>query len=224
MSLKNNLINISKCTSEKDLEYQLALVSKDILYKYKLVYGASEYKITAIEFYLSISKNTCGFSFIDPFTHTNEEQLNTGTFYIHDDCKRACNYSGIDITCGDKENGIYGGILIRELEHNDGSATAVKSIIRNQRKPVYDKKDKWSAEEKEKLYQIHRSDILTGPLKLVETNSVISELYRGKRILGISEKKAKERGEVAFSFFNKPLRYSTWKTKKHIKSMEKIDI
>jgi hypothetical protein len=82
-----------------------------IMCSHKLVYGEHErsWRITALELYLC----TCNDSNIwrDPYTHANPAQLESGTWYVHDDGHRPPIYSGVDITCGSA--GIYGGLLIR---------------------------------------------------------------------------------------------------------------
>lgn len=66
----------------------------------------------------------------DPYVHCAKEQLSTGEWYF--------NGFGLDITFGDKNNDIYGGILIRGIkklhkteEYISGPSNVLKEIFSN---------------------------------------------------------------------------------------------
>ena len=215
-------LNFNDCNTEKDAFNRMKSIADKILYDYQLEFFDHTWEITAIEFYLDIPTNRDGFSFQDPFIHMNKQQLIAGSFYVHDDCTRACNYSGIDIACGTLgETNIHGGILIRELNRNDGSATALKSIIRKVELCPYLKTDKWTQDEKAMLFNIHRKNVFEGPLKLVSKQKTSNSLdiYYGKRNLSISPKDALMRSLSEQEFIEKKMRFASWETKKHVKTM-----
>lgn len=67
-----------------------------------LVVGDQPYRITELEIYYH-DKN----EHPDPYAHKSDEQLTAGNWYF--------NGFGLDITFGDREKEIYGGILIRGI-------------------------------------------------------------------------------------------------------------
>lgn len=67
-----------------------------------LVVAGQPYRITELEVYYHDKDNHP-----DPYVHKADEQLSAGNWYF--------NGAGIDITFGDREKEIYGGILIRGL-------------------------------------------------------------------------------------------------------------
>lgn len=217
-----SFLNFNNCNTEEEVFLRMKEISEKILYDYQLDFLDHSWDITAIEFYLDIPKNNDGFSFQDPFIHMNKQQLVSGTFYVHDDCTRACNYSGIDIACGTiGETNIHGGILIRELNRNDGSATALKSIIRKVELCPYLKTDKWTQDEKSMLFNIHGKNIFEGPLRLAHKGDGPGsrDIYYGKRNLSITPKEALTRSPLQQEFIEKKMRFASWETKKHVKTM-----
>ena len=137
---------------------------------------------------------------------------------MHDDGDRAPNYSGIDITAGSRQGGIYAGLLIRELDQNDGSARALQTIIRGE----FSSKragNVWSPEEKEILSTIHRGSVFSSPLRLVPrpVPRPAEPLWCGPR-WGLNPKTA-----GAENFASAPLCLATWQTKKHKEKMRKCD-
>ncbi len=168
-----------------EIEHWFQQVAHKLFFEYKLEAFGETWRITAVELYLFIPHH-----FEDPFTHRFDEQLKADTFYLHYDGKRAPNYSGIDITCGNCELGIYGGIQIRELDFRDGSATSLKTIVRGEqgRKRLKMGSDewrqslKWTDAEKERLQLIHRSHIFEGAVKLVPHKTTPSPITAHKRV------------------------------------------
>src|SRR5438128_1813655 len=96
-----------------------------IMQQYQLVVEDRCYAITALELYLAAAM-----IYDDgQITHRTPLQLTTGKFYVHGNGRRSPQYSGIDITCGDARKNIFGGLLIRGLDFEDGPAKAAVKII-----------------------------------------------------------------------------------------------
>jgi hypothetical protein len=202
----------------KDLEsamLRFATAARSIMLQHELHFGGRSWQITALELYLFTKGSEV---WRDPFTHGRDEQLNSGTWYVHDDGDRAPNYSGIDITAGSRQGGIYAGLLIRELDQNDGSAKALQTIIRGEFLPKR-AGNVWSPEEKEILSTIHRGSVFSSPLRLVPRAlpRPAEPLWCGPR-WGLNPKTAD-----AEKFASAPLRLATWQTKKHKEKMRKFD-
>src|SRR5262245_59625314 len=96
--------------------------AKSIMLEHNVVCGDHEWLVTALELYLWTGGKWC-----DPCTDKKPGQLKHGTWYVHQG--RNPNHGRIDIAAGDKRE-IYAGLLIRELDHRDGSAIALQKIIR----------------------------------------------------------------------------------------------
>jgi hypothetical protein len=78
----------------------------------------------------------------------------------------APNRSGIDITAGSKQLGIFGGVLIASIGEKGGSATALKQIVRAGEGPARMSERKWSEEDKRTITELNGTRIETGPLRL----------------------------------------------------------
>lgn len=88
-------------------------IAKELMNNWVLKVNETYYRITEIEFYYDhilqeiksegISK--------DPYTHRNEQQKKSGTWYFHG--------SGLDLTFGNED--YYGGILIRGIYKFDSN-------------------------------------------------------------------------------------------------------
>ena len=83
------------------------------------------YRITELEIYYHDKENHP-----DPYVHCSEEQLSAGNWYF--------NGMGLDITFGNKEKEIYGGILIRGImkfgekpKYINGPSNVLKEIFSN---------------------------------------------------------------------------------------------
>jgi hypothetical protein len=152
----------------------------------------------------------------DPFAHQSDEQQNSGSWYVHDDGRRAPSYSGIDITAGSRSLGIYAGLLIRELDRNDGSARALQTIVRGEFSSER-KGNVWSSAEKSAISSIHQSSVFSGPLKLVRrAEPREGELWIGPR-WGLNSK-------THMKFVECPLRIATWQTEKHKTKMRQYKL
>jgi hypothetical protein len=208
--------NFEEVKNFDDIAVHFAAAAKSIMLEHDLCFADNAWQITALELYLFTEQSGV---WRDPFTHGRSEQLNSGTWYVHDDGSRSPNYSGIDITAGSRHRGIYAGLLIRELDEHDGSARALQTIIRG--KYVSKRKGNvWTSHEKGTILTIHGGSILTSPLRLVPRLAArpSEALWCGPR-WGLNPKNAD--GKV---FANAPLRLATWQTKKHKEKMRRVEI
>lgn len=88
-----------------------------------LLAGETRYRLTELEIYYND-----GDKHKDPYIHKNETQKSIGKLYY--------NGYGLDITFGDEEKNVYGGILIRGVKRLDskcefinGPANVLKKIM-----------------------------------------------------------------------------------------------
>ncbi|MBR1197794.1 hypothetical protein JQ574_17500 [Bradyrhizobium sp. AUGA SZCCT0158] len=194
--------------------------ARDIMGSHDLVHGERRWKVTAIELYLCSRQSFNGWR--DPYTHANPEQLKAGTWYVHDEGTRAPTYSGIDITCGSDDDGIHGGILVRELsgEHR----WVFQRIIRGDRESFPRKGNVWSDDEKKIVRSIHGTNIHLGPLRLVRRQEQTTPLYIGPRI-GLRPKPNSGAEDVKTKAFRlAALRIATSRTAVGKMSMTEIDL
>ena len=114
--LQKNLSTLSSGkVVHKDLENAFDEVAINLLRQTKIVAGNKEFYLREIEIYF-YNKETHP----DPYAHKNKRQLEFGEWYFHrfSDIEPflKSNRNGLDITFGNKELGIYGGILIRKIQ------------------------------------------------------------------------------------------------------------
>ena len=115
----------------KDLLKEITLTNSEETFRnfaemfmnnYCLKVADKEYEFCEIEIYYNDKKNHN-----DPYVHSKEEQLNFGTWYF--------NGFGLDITIGNKEKNIHGGILIRGVKENgkyfNGPSIVLREIFSN---------------------------------------------------------------------------------------------
>ena len=136
-------------------------------------------------------------------------------------------WCGLDITCGNKSLNIYGGILIRELDFEDGSANVLTKLIRDS--SAGKGETRWSDKEKKILNEINDSDIFSGDLRIVpvtenenadkneeEEDLENNIIYAGERILTANQVEK-------YPEYNKlSLRIACWQTSKKKKKMIKV--
>jgi hypothetical protein len=172
--------------------------------RYRYAGREDSWCITSLELYLCTSSDV----WRDPYVHANPAQLEAGTWYIHDDGRRAPLYSGIDLTCGPAS--MYGGLLIRELCHEH--RWVVQRIVRGENNVVRTRKGNgWS--EPEKLFvqkSIHTREADSGALFLAPVLPRKEPLYIGPRI-GLRNKPD---SDPDGKFRTAALRIATWATAK----------
>lgn len=91
-------INYSNATSIKKSIYKIAA---QLTSEYLLQVNDSYFLLTDIEFYIHTKDATHK----DEYTHGHDQQLTHGQLYVHG--------SGFDITIGNNDEGVYGGVLCR---------------------------------------------------------------------------------------------------------------
>jgi len=117
------------------LHQKMMNVANKLLNESILNFGQNKFRLAEIEFYLFNEQE-----FKDQTTHKNKRQLSSDYWYFHrsskNDILKPINRIGLDITCGNQSEGIYGGILIRAIQNlqdeNDyvhGTAQIVDRIL-----------------------------------------------------------------------------------------------
>jgi len=208
--------DFSKASDFAEILGRLVQAARSIMMDHELVYRDTSWGITALELYLYTASNV----WRDCTTHRSPAQAETGNWYVH--CYkngnfRAPQYSGIDITAGSR-NGLadevtYAGLLIRELDSNDGSAKAFQSIVRG--KYLSDER-RWTDEERQRIREIHGTGIKSGPLRLVSRSTPKTcQLWIGPRKLSTKRPEAER-------FKHAHLRVATWRTRLHYEKMVAI--
>ncbi len=94
--------NLNGQVPNQTLEEKFTLLSGYLMNALCLVVGGQPYRITEVEVYYHDAD-----AHPDPYVHRSREQLFAGNWYF--------NGFGLDITFGDYEKKIYGGLLIRGL-------------------------------------------------------------------------------------------------------------
>ena len=109
---------------DKSIPEQLDKIAYELMNRQELRCNGSSYRITELEFYIYHSD-----AHPDPYVHKHKQQKTNGQWYFHG--------SGLDITMGNAEEGLYGGVLIRGLfsvenkKFTDGPLNAVTSLFSN---------------------------------------------------------------------------------------------
>ncbi len=182
VSQLKGLFNFDCCNSRDKVLSHAGLVARELMNNWKIISPYGERRFLGLEFYLIIPE-----VFVDDATHARREQLESGTFYFHTKSKGQWtppifNRHGVDITCGNKDCGIYGGILLRHLGgegHRDGSGVALRSLVRGDQgfKPIKrgSPLGKWSNAEIDFFNRENSSSIFNGPMR-VEYDPLIEKI------------------------------------------------
>ena len=83
-------------------------ITNELMNHNALCIGNNQYRIVECEIYYNNKTEKHS----DPFIHRKQEQLKSGTIYFHG--------FGVDLTFGDTEKNIHGGILIRSVRNIEG--------------------------------------------------------------------------------------------------------
>lgn len=202
------LLDFSHCNSKENVLNHAQIVAIELMNNWKIVSLKGERRFWGLEFYLTIPR-----VFADSATHEREEQFEKGTFYFHTKSKGGWtppifNRHGVDITCGNKDRGIYGGILLRHLGgegHRDGSGLALRSLVRGDQgfRPIKrgDLNSKWSKDEISFFHRVNNNSIFNDEMFLqhnplpekIEIESVkrvgIEKTNFSEELLGFRRKK-----------------------------------
>ena len=121
--MKNLLDLLRKLQDTKsNFESEFLKFAKDFMNNYCLFVNNKQYRFTEIEIYYHHPEHHP-----DPYVHKNDKQATTGKWYF--------NGFGLDITFGNKDKNIFGGILIREIkdtsteEYTNGPYNILKEIF-----------------------------------------------------------------------------------------------
>jgi len=164
----------------KEIQERFMDAAQSIMVDYEIVRGANRWRTTALELYLFTETSNV---WRDPNTHRNPEQAYSGTWYVH---RRPMNRSGLDITAGNISQGLYVGLLIREIDLIDGPAKALKTLIRDKSNGSEDaSKDryKWSENQQALIGNIRGQSIWEAPLRLSRsTERICGDVRVGPRL------------------------------------------
>jgi hypothetical protein len=98
-------------------------IAQKLMCKHQLIIKNNKFDIVELEFYIYSKQHP------DPYAHKNPLQKTFGKFYVH---TKDGNYGGIDITIGNQENDIYGGVLIRGLKTENGIFYSGPNIVKKE--------------------------------------------------------------------------------------------
>jgi len=191
--LKNALENFSNEKIENQ-QNPFDSLANLLMNNHRIKSGDSVYSITEIEFYFHSKEHA------DPYTHCDDEQFTC--------CKWYFNGMGLDLTFGNKDKKIHGGILIRGIKkpedkpvYIDGPSNVLKELF-----SCYE--DAFTAKSGICLIEFPN-----------ENNTDKSKLYRAKRV-GLPLKK-----EDPSNFRDKKYRYIADLNKEHkFKGKEEVII
>ncbi|MBA2404638.1 MAG: hypothetical protein H0V66_07695 [Bdellovibrionales bacterium] len=181
------MLDFSHVKNVHEVREHAAEIAFEIMNNWELVSFDQTRRILALEFYLIIPKIfeddstvTDLVTGIKGAAHKRFEQLTPGCFYFHTKSKGEkwsppiFNRHGVDITCGDKEKEIYGGILLRHLSganNQDGSGRALRAILRGDKgfDPIQSssKDFGWSEQELALIKKMHHQSIFDGDIRFV---------------------------------------------------------
>lgn len=202
--------NFEEADDIKEILERFVPAASKIMLEHELVLGARRWAITALELYLWTGK-TWRDPCTDGATHGSDHgQAKHGAWYIHRG--RNPNFGRIDITAGNGR-GIIAGILIRELDNEDGSSKSLQKIIRGNF-TGRNNRDKWNCEELKIIESINGSYLDDSPLKLAPITPKANDLWIGPRVFRTKNPKKK-------AYLEFPLRVATWTTKKSIMKMQR---
>lgn len=177
------LLDFSHVRNIHELREHAAKIAFELMSNWELISFVESRRFLGLEFYLIIPQifedDSTAIGIKKGAAHKRLEQLSSGNFYFHTKSKGEkwsppiFNRHGVDITCGNKEKEIYGGILLRHLSGKDsldGSGRALRAILRGDKgfQPVKLKSTDfgWSKKEIELIKREHNTSIFEGEIKL----------------------------------------------------------
>jgi hypothetical protein len=181
---------------------KMKTIAEELMNNRVLIVGQNNYRRAEIEFYIYHESK-----FPDGSTHKHALQLTSNKWYFHRFPKsenlKPLNRIGIDLTCGNLQEVIYGGILIRSIlnigkngEYIYGPAKTVKHLI-NDFEPIPGGPA-----------VIEEIDVYgNGYIRLVTKELEHRDVYECPRY-GLNP-------ETAGEFYEEPYRFVTFGEKKH---------
>lgn len=136
------------------------MIAHSLMHYHCILSGEHTYRITELEFYYHEKEGDHN----DPYTHCDDEQLTTGKWYF--------NGMGVDITFGNKERKVYGGILIRGIKKQghvpvyiSGPSNVLKELFSSQG-------DAFSIENKFRICELKNASAEESFTELIATKRV----------------------------------------------------
>lgn len=164
-----------------------------------LLAGETRYRLTELEIYYND-----GDKHKDPYIHKDETQKSIGKLYY--------NGYGLDITFGDEEKNVYGGILIRGVKQLDGRCEFINGPANVLKKIMFqsgkiDEGVKIQLTDIEKQSEYEQTSIVCSTRigltkKAVDTENYIEKDYRFLTEL-VLEHKFKDKGNVVMKLLDK---------------------
>lgn len=114
----------------RDAQSQFSEMAEKLLHHTLIKAGEDTYRLAEIEFYAFGEGKE---DFEDDETHKHPRQLLNGVWYLH---RKAPERTGLEITFGNSEQKIYGGVLIRAIQNTEdekdyvyGPPAVVKTLM-----------------------------------------------------------------------------------------------
>eukprot|EP00929_Paragymnodinium_shiwhaense_P089949 TRINITY_DN50165_c0_g1_i1.p1 TRINITY_DN50165_c0_g1~~TRINITY_DN50165_c0_g1_i1.p1 ORF type:complete len:390 (-),score=81.40 TRINITY_DN50165_c0_g1_i1:240-1358(-) len=128
--LSDILASVADCAApgKEAAAQQAALhaVASQLLNHFDLWIGGQPHRIVELEAYVH------GPGHMDPYTHSDDDQLNVGRWYFHKmhGTFKAGTYKGLDLTCGsgsaaDAEHPVRAGLLLRAVMSHGGASAEI---------------------------------------------------------------------------------------------------
>lgn len=98
---------------KRDAQSQFSEMAQKLIQNTLLKAGDTHYRLAEIEFYVFAEGNE---GFEDEEAHKHPRELLNGVWYLH---RKAPERTGLEITFGNSEQKIYGGVLIRAIQNTE---------------------------------------------------------------------------------------------------------
>ncbi|MDR1959822.1 MAG: hypothetical protein LBQ54_12395 [Planctomycetaceae bacterium] len=202
MELRNKLLQIAALSVEPDsLPEAFDKTAVCLLNRCRLVIGKEVFRLQEVEFYFSSEH----YGHVDPYSHSNlfrncVRQGEFAVWYFHR-FKSAATYPrqkfrGLDLTIGNKDNDVFGGILLRTIQSESLTIDGPGKIVSH-------------LETVLGVTEIERLAAASGetgfhpmePLKIEATESRNLTVFKSRRVLPKPNRPEKN------AWFDKKLRY-----------------
>lgn len=156
-SLLNENYNDGKFGTHQEM---FTMIAQSLMHYHCILSGENVYRITELEFYYHEKEGNHN----DPYTHCDDEQLTAGKWYF--------NGMGVDITFGNMERNVYGGILIRGIK-KQGDVPVYISGPSNVLKELFSSQgDAFSIENKFRICELENAAAEESVSKLIAATRV----------------------------------------------------
>lgn len=113
-----------------DAQSQFGQMAQKLIHNMLIRAGETYYRLAEVEFYVFAEEHE---TFNDDLTHQHPRQLLNGVWYLH---RKSPERTGLEITFGNNEQKIYGGVLIRAIQNTEdekdyvyGPPAVVKALM-----------------------------------------------------------------------------------------------